>query len=272
MVGAFALTEAEAGSDAAGLRTTAVASGGALRPQRAEALHHQRADRGPLHRVRGDRARPGRARHHGVPRRAGNPGLEIGPINRMTGGRGSLHSEVVLKDCRVPAANVIGAPGTGFRTAMRCLNAGRVIWSAYSVGAAEHLLELAVDHLTRAASSGGPSPTTRGSSGSSPTWPPTSTRRGWSRATRPSATTRSPTAGRRSAPWPSSSPARWRSASPTGDAALRRRRILEGSADRAHLARRPRDPDPRRHLGDPADDRRATRARLGARLPSPGVE
>jgi acyl-CoA dehydrogenase len=66
----------------------------------------------------------------------------------VTGGHGSLHAEVVLTGCRVLADQVIGTPGQGFGVAMRCLNAGRVIWSAYSVGAAELLLDLALRHLT----------------------------------------------------------------------------------------------------------------------------
>src|SRR5262245_14994912 len=148
MIGAFALTEAEAGSDAAGLRTTAVRDGPhfVLNGRKRYITNAPIADlftvfaaTEPERGARGITA-------FAVPR--GTPGVEIGAINRMAGGHGSLHSEVVFTDCRVPADHVVGAPGAGFRTAMRCLNAGRVIWSAYSVGAAELLLELAVGHLT----------------------------------------------------------------------------------------------------------------------------
>src|SRR5262245_36932057 len=118
MVGAFALTEAEAGSDAAGLRTTAVPSGDhyVLNGRKRYITNAPIADLFTVFSA----TEPDRGAR-GITAflvERGTPGLEIGAINEMTGGRGSLHSEVVLRDCRVPAANVIGAPGTGFKTAM----------------------------------------------------------------------------------------------------------------------------------------------------------
>lgn len=43
--------------------------------------------------------------------------------------------------------NRLGAEGEGFTLAMHCLDAGRINWAAYSVGAAQRLLDLALDHL-----------------------------------------------------------------------------------------------------------------------------
>ena len=64
-------------------------------------------------------------------------------------GNGSGHAELVFEDCRIPASNLLGeVEGRGFATAMKCLDAGRVCWGAYCVGAAERLLELAVGHVT----------------------------------------------------------------------------------------------------------------------------
>ncbi len=148
IVGAFALTEPEAGSDAAGLRTTAARDGTdwLLNGRKRFITSAPIADLFTVFAA----TEPDRG-SHGITAfliERGAPGFEIGPITRMTGGRGSLHSDLVLRDCRVPAASMVGAAGEGFRTAMRCLTVGRVIWAAYAVGAAEYLLELATHHLT----------------------------------------------------------------------------------------------------------------------------
>ncbi len=147
IIGAFALTEPEAGSDAAGLRTTAVRDGAEwiLNGRKRYITNAPVADLFTLFAATGPDRGPRAITAFLIER--GTPGFEIGAVTRMVGGRGSLHSDVVLTDCRVPATGVIGAPGAGFCTAMKCLNVGRMIWSAYSVGAADYLLEMAVDHL-----------------------------------------------------------------------------------------------------------------------------
>jgi acyl-CoA dehydrogenase len=79
---------------------------------------------------------------------AGTTGFEIGPATEMATGRGPLHCDVILRDCRVPVANRLGAEGQGFDSAMRCLDAGRLHWGAYCVGAATRLLDLATRHAS----------------------------------------------------------------------------------------------------------------------------
>ena len=59
------------------------------------------------------------------------PGLRTGQVFQMAGGRGAFHSELILENCRVPAANMIGNEGQGFQIAMQCLDAGRINWAAY---------------------------------------------------------------------------------------------------------------------------------------------
>jgi acyl-CoA dehydrogenase len=149
VVGAFALTETEAGSDAAAVRTTAARDGTGYR------LHGRKryitnAPIAGLFTVFAATAprSDGRAGLTAFLVERDRPGCTVGALNRMTGGHGSFHAEVILDECRVPAENVIGEPGRGFQTAMKCLNAGRVVWAAYSVGAAERLLDLALDHVT----------------------------------------------------------------------------------------------------------------------------
>jgi len=149
LIGAFALTEEEAGSDAAAIRTTAVSEGAhwVLRGRKRYITNAPIADLFTVFAA----SDPGRGAHGGITAflvEKGTPGFSIGAITPMTGGRGSFHSEVILDGCRVPADRVIGEVGRGFQTAMKCLNAGRVIWAAYGVGAAERLLALAVGHLT----------------------------------------------------------------------------------------------------------------------------
>lgn len=147
-VGAFALTEPEAGSDATRLATTArrdgdhyVLNGGKIYITNAPeaGLFTVFATLDPTLGARGICA---------FAIEAGTPGLTVGRTIEMTAGRGSSHAEVLLRDCRVPAANLIGGEGTGFALAMRCLDAGRTHWGAYCVGAAQQLLDLAVARAT----------------------------------------------------------------------------------------------------------------------------
>jgi acyl-CoA dehydrogenase len=79
---------------------------------------------------------------------AGTPGLRIGRTIEMAAGRGAAHAELILDGCRVPAGNRLGEEGTGFALAMRCLDAGRTHWGAYCVGTAQRLLDLAVERAS----------------------------------------------------------------------------------------------------------------------------
>jgi acyl-CoA dehydrogenase len=65
----------------------------------------------------------------------------------MAGGTGSLHSEVIFDQCTVPIDNRLGNEGDGFVIAMECLDAGRINWSAYCVGAAQNLIDLTTRHI-----------------------------------------------------------------------------------------------------------------------------
>jgi acyl-CoA dehydrogenase len=70
-----------------------------------------------------------------------SPGLSIGKPERKMGQQGTPIADVVLEDCRVPAANLIGgAEGQGFKTAMKVLDRGRLHIAAVCVGMAERLI------------------------------------------------------------------------------------------------------------------------------------
>ena len=145
MIAAFALTEPEAGSDAARLGTTARRDGAGHYVLNGRKTYITNAPQAGVLTVFATVDPTLGAR--GITSflvEAGTPGLTVGRPIEMAAGRGSSHAEVVLEDCRVPAGNRLGEEGTGFALAMRCLDAGRTHWGAYCVGAAQRLLDLAV--------------------------------------------------------------------------------------------------------------------------------
>jgi acyl-CoA dehydrogenase len=149
VIGAFALTEPEAGSDAARI-TTKVRRDGAHYVLNGKKTYITNA---PIAGVftafaTHDPARGAKA-ISAFAIDAATPGLRIGRVVEMAAGRGSAHAEVIFEDCRVPRDCLLGEEGQGFGIAMRCLDAGRTHWGAYCVGAASQLLSYALDHTSR---------------------------------------------------------------------------------------------------------------------------
>jgi len=147
VIGSYALTEEGAGSDAAALKTTAVRtdSGYVINGRKRYITNAPIAGLITVFAATGsDRGRP-RISAFVVER--GTPGLRIGNVFAMSGGHGALQAEVIFEDCRVPAENRLGEEGQGFAIAMQALDAGRICWAAYSVGAAQHLLDMTLAHL-----------------------------------------------------------------------------------------------------------------------------
>ena len=142
---AFALTEAQAGSDAAGIRTTAIRDG----------------DHYVLNGVKQWITNGGDAEVYTVvvmtnpqkgPRGAstlivekGTPGFSFGKEEDKMGIRASSTRELVFEDCRVPVENLLGREGTGFITAMKTFDASRPGVGAQALGIAQGALDLAVD-------------------------------------------------------------------------------------------------------------------------------
>ncbi len=77
---------------------------------------------------------------------AGTPGLVIGKHLNKMGIRGSLTSEVLLKDCRVPKENMLGGEGQGFKIAMMTLDGGRIGIAAQALGIAQAALDESVTY------------------------------------------------------------------------------------------------------------------------------
>jgi acyl-CoA dehydrogenase len=157
----FALTEAEAGSDPGGLRTTArrVDGGWSIGGAKRFITNAPVADLFMV--FARDADNPGRGGDgisaFLVP--AGAPGLTIGPRDHKMGQAGAWTAEVFLDDVRVPDAALVGGEaglGAGYRTAMRCLAHGRVHIAALCVGMAERLLAETVAYATARVQGGRP--------------------------------------------------------------------------------------------------------------------
>ena len=71
----------------------------------------------------------------------GTPGFSVGKLERKLGIRGSDTAQLVFQDCRVPAANMLGEVGEGFRIALSTLDGGRISIAAQAVGIARACLE-----------------------------------------------------------------------------------------------------------------------------------
>jgi butyryl-CoA dehydrogenase len=69
------------------------------------------------------------------------PGFSIGTVEELMGIRGSGQAELVMDNCRVPAENLLGAEGAGFGIAMGTLDCGRIGVAAQAVGIAQAALD-----------------------------------------------------------------------------------------------------------------------------------
>ena len=146
---AFALTERMAGSDVAGLTTTARREGDAWVLNGVK-RYITRAPVADLFIVV--------ARSEGVPGAKGltaflvdrnTPGLEVGPVQGKLGFYGSPCSEVLLRDARVPAERMLGGEGEGFAIAQDTLIRARIGHAAMAVGRAQGALEIAAQYASR---------------------------------------------------------------------------------------------------------------------------
>jgi acyl-CoA dehydrogenase len=144
LVMSFALTEPDAGSDAASLKTTARADGDhyVLNGTKRYITNAPRAGAFTL------MARTGGPGASGVSAfivPADLPGITLGKKDRKMGQRGTMTCDVILENVRVPAANIIGGvPGRGFKTAMKVLDRGRLNISAVACGIAQRVLDESV--------------------------------------------------------------------------------------------------------------------------------
>ena len=142
LIASFALTEPEAGSDAASLKTSARRDGDAF-VLNGTKRYITNAPEAGLFTVMARTGGPGANGITAFLVERDTPGLTVGPWDRKMGQRGAHTADVTFSDARVPAAAILGGPereGQGFRTAMKVLDRGRIHLSAVCVGAAERLL------------------------------------------------------------------------------------------------------------------------------------
>ncbi|ALS58724.1 acyl-CoA dehydrogenase family protein [Pandoraea norimbergensis] len=144
LVMSFALTEPDAGSDPAALKTRAVLDGDTYVIDGVKRFITNAPRAGAftlMARTGGEGA--GGISAFIVP--ADTPGLSLGKPDKKMGQRGTKTCDVVLDGVRVPAANIIGGEaGKGFKTAMKVLDRGRLHVAALSCGMAQRILNEAV--------------------------------------------------------------------------------------------------------------------------------
>ena len=143
LIAAFCLTEPGAGSDAAGIRTTAVRDGDDF-VLNGEKLWITNGGIADLFTVFAKTSLEGRGHITAFVVTRDLPGVSTGPHEDKMGIRASSTTSVILEDVRVPARNVLGEVGKGFKVAMRILNAGRTGLGGGSVGGMKRLIELSV--------------------------------------------------------------------------------------------------------------------------------
>jgi alkylation response protein AidB-like acyl-CoA dehydrogenase len=143
---AYALTEPGSGSDAAAMRTTATRDGDSYVLSGSKRFITG-AGVAKLYAVfaKTDPA----AGHRGISCflvEDGTPGFEVGRLEPKMGIKGSTTGELFFEDCRVPAENLLGAEGEGFRLAMRVLDRSRPGVAAQALGIAQGATDYALEY------------------------------------------------------------------------------------------------------------------------------
>ncbi len=142
----YALTEPEAGSDAYHLRSRAVEQTDGSWVLNGEKRYIGNGSKGDVFTTFARAEVGGKDRHIALILEKGMKGFEVGERYDTMGLRGNDLRRLYFNDVRVPAENVLGDPGDGFRIAMSILNNGRIGLGTGSVGAAKKLLDLTIHH------------------------------------------------------------------------------------------------------------------------------
>jgi alkylation response protein AidB-like acyl-CoA dehydrogenase len=146
MIGAFALTEPNAGSDPVRQTTRAVLEGDSYVLNGTKRFTTTGKNAGLIIvTAKTDE----QARHKGISAflvEQGTPGLTVGPLEDKMGLRASDTVDLIFEDCRIPADNRLGNEGDGFLIAMTGLDGGRIGIAAQSVGVATAAFDAAVQY------------------------------------------------------------------------------------------------------------------------------
>jgi acyl-CoA dehydrogenase len=157
LIASFALTESEAGSNPAGLKTAARRDGQQWRLSGAKRFitNAPLADLFVVYAW----TDPGAAGGRGISTflvDAASPGLTVGPKDRKMGQRGAWTAEVSFDGVRVPDGRLVGEEGRGYRSAMTVLARGRLHIAAMCVGTAQRVLDESVAHAATSRQGGQP--------------------------------------------------------------------------------------------------------------------
>ena len=144
-LGAFALSEANSGSDAGSLKTKAVRDGDnwVLNGSKMWITHGGVAD---LYVVMARTGEPGARGISAFLVEGTTEGLTAGKREEKMGLRASPTAEIILEDVRIPAGNLLGKEGEGFKIAMSALDSGRITIGASAVGVCQASIEVAAPY------------------------------------------------------------------------------------------------------------------------------
>lgn len=154
-LGAYCLTEAGAGSDAAALSTTAALDGDEYVLNGSKQFISGAGTAG-IYVIMARTGGPGPKGITAFVVEDGTPGLSFGKQEDKMGWRAQPTAAVMFDNCRIPAANRLGDEGGGFRIAMAGLDGGRLNIGACSVGGAQCALEKTIQYVGEREQFGGP--------------------------------------------------------------------------------------------------------------------
>lgn len=146
-MGAFGLTEPSAGSDAGGTKTTAIREGDSWILNGSKIFITNAGDAEVY--VVMARTDKEAEKHHGISAfivEKGTPGFTFGKKEAKMGIRSSPTMELIFENCRIPAENLLGKEGEGFKVAMKTLDGGRIGIASQALGIAQGALEAAVNY------------------------------------------------------------------------------------------------------------------------------
>jgi hypothetical protein len=154
MLGAFALTEPQAGSDAAAITTRAEKSGAhyVLNGVKQFITSGQTADLAIVFAVTDKSARNKGISAFVVP--TSTPGYKVARLEDKTGQRASDTAQIVFENCKVPVANRLAEEGMGYRIALANLESGRINVAAQATGMARTAFEAALAYAQERKSMG----------------------------------------------------------------------------------------------------------------------
>lgn len=145
-LGCLALTEPEAGSDLAAVKSSAKKEGDFWKISGVKCLITNASEAQTCVFL----ARTGEDRHKGLTTfivDTSTPGFSVTKIEKKMGLHASLTAEITLNDCLIPEANVLGGLGGGFKVAITTLDAGRINIAAQSVGTAQGAFDLVFKYV-----------------------------------------------------------------------------------------------------------------------------